>query len=293
MTEISVRAHAGCEIPRWHFTMLRDSGRNAAIEAAIASCNVVGKTIVEIGTGAGLPAMLFAKYGARKVFTCEMDERLADVACAVIRENNLHERIVVVAKSSRQAILDGDLPSAPDVIFTETLDCGVVGEGYEFIAEDIRAIAGPDTVVMPARIQQFGFLCTDRQAFENNSVSTQCGFDLSGLNLLAKRSYFAVNKMLHDPECISATVLFRQYDYLDPNALDAVEHRVITHSSGPCHGMASYFEAFFGKFLVTSRDPKSHWAIAFHPLQEPMQVESGRHYCLRGTKTGLIELVSM
>ncbi|TIT09298.1 MAG: ribonucleotide-diphosphate reductase subunit beta [Mesorhizobium sp.] len=290
MNEIALRARADSKIPKWHFTMLRDSGRNSAIEAAIASCNVVGKTVVEIGTGAGLPAMLFAKYGARKVFTCEMDGRVADVARDIIRANNLQDRIVVIPKSSRQAIVDGDLPSAPDVIFTETLDCGVVGEGYEMIAEDIRHIAGPSTVVMPQRIRQFGFLCTDAQAFEKNSVFTQCGFDLSPLNLFAERAYFSVNQMLHDPVCISPTVLFRDYDYLNPSALDSIEHQIMVHSSGLCHGMTSYFDAHFGKFLVSSRVPKSHWATAFHPLREPKPVESGRHYRLRGTKTGMIEL---
>ncbi|PDT34695.1 MULTISPECIES: 50S ribosomal protein L11 methyltransferase [Sinorhizobium] len=293
MNEKALRTNTGSEIPSWHFTMLRDAGRNAAIEAAIASCNIVGKTVVEIGTGAGLPAMLFAKYGAKKVFSCEKDERLADVAREVIRSNNLQDRIAVIAKSSRQAILDGDLPSAPDVIFTETLDCGIVGEGYEAIAEDIRHLAGSNSVVMPERVHQFGVLCSDTQAFEKTSVSTQCGLDLSGLNSIGRRPYLAVNKMLHNPESISATVLFREYDYLDPNALDAVEHRIIAHSSGLCHGMTSYFNAYFGKFVVTSRDLKSHWATAFHPLQEPIPVESGRHYCLRGEKTGLIELVSI
>lgn len=269
--------------------MMRDSARNRAIEAAIASCNVGGKTIVEIGTGAGLPAMLFARYGARKVVSCEMDERIAGAAREIIRANELHDRITVIAKSSREAILDGDLPTAPDIIFTETLDAGVVGEGYEAIAEDIREIAGPNTIVLPDRVQQFGFLCTDVQAFEKNSVFDQCGFDLSGFNLFAERSYFSVSQ--HDPICLSPTVLFRNYDYMNPNALDPVEHRVIAHSSGLCHGMTSHFDAYFGKFLVTTRDGKSHWSTAFHPLREPTLVESGRHYHLRGDKTGLIELV--
>lgn len=273
--------------------MLRDVGRNGAIEAAIASCNVVGKIVVEIGTGAGLPAMLFAKYGAKKVFTCEMDERLANLARDLIRANNFQDCITVIAKSSRQALLDGDLPSAPDVIFTETLDCGVVGEGYESVAEDIRHIAGPDTVVMPERIEQFGFLCTDTQAFEKNSVFTQCGFDLSRLNVFAERSYFPVNQMLHEQVCLSPTVFFRKYNYLNPSVLDPVEHKIIAHTSGLCHGMSSYFDAHFGKFLVSSRNPNSHWPTAFHPLREPLAVESGQHYQLRGLKTGLIELVSI
>ncbi|MCA1493670.1 50S ribosomal protein L11 methyltransferase [Ensifer sp. NBAIM29] len=291
MNNVEPPAQEKSKVPAWHFAMMRDSARNTAIEAAIASCNVMGKTVVEIGTGAGLPAMLFAKYGARKVFTCEMDERVAGAARDIVQTNDLHDRIVVIAKSSRQAILDGDFPSAPDIVFTETLDAGVVGEGYEAIAEDIRQIASPSTVMLPQRVQQFGFLCSDVQAFEKNSIFNQCGCDLSGFNLFAERSYFSVNQVLHDPVCLSPTVLFRNYDYLNPNALEPVEHQLIAHSSGICHGMTSYFDALFGKFLVTSRGRTSHWPTAFHPLREPMPVESGRHYHLRGDKTGAIDLL--
>ncbi|AYG66081.1 50S ribosomal protein L11 methyltransferase [Rhizobium sp. CCGE531] len=293
MNEIKSPADAYVKVPRWHFKMMRDPARNTAIEAAIASCNVTGKTVVEIGTGAGLPAMLFARYGARRVFTCEMDERIADTARQIIHANHLQDCIAVIAKSSRQAILDGDLPSAPDIIFTETLDAGVVGEGFEAIAEDIRQIASPTTVVIPDRVQQFGFLCSDVQAFEENSVFDQCGVDLSGFNLFAERAYFTVTQMQHDFVRLSPTIHFRNYDYLNPNALNPVEHRVIAHSSGLCHGMTSYFDAYFGKFLVTSRDLKSHWPMAFHPLREPLPIESGRHYRLKGDKTGLIDLVSI
>ncbi|MGX9574318.1 50S ribosomal protein L11 methyltransferase [Mesorhizobium sp. f-mel] len=293
MKEIHLPAHADSKVPRWHFTMMRDSARNAAIEGAIASCNVKGKIVVEIGTGAGLAAMLFARYGARRVFSCEMDERIADAARDIIRANELQDRITVISKSSRQAIRDGDLPSTPDIIFTETLDAGVVGEGYETIAEDIRQIAGPTTVVMPDRVQQFGFLCTDVQAFEKNSVFNQCGFDLSGFNLFAEQSYFPVSQAQHDPVYLSPTFVFRNYDYLNPSSLNPVKHHIIAHSSGLCHGMTSYFNAHFGKFLVTSRGRRSHWLAAFHPLQEAMPVESGRHYALRGDKTGLIRLVSI
>ncbi|TIT21156.1 MAG: ribonucleotide-diphosphate reductase subunit beta [Mesorhizobium sp.] len=293
MNETNTVAHADAKVPRWHFTMMHDSARNAAIEAAIASSNVRGKTIVEIGTGAGLPAMLFARYGARKVFSCEMDERIAGAARQIIRANELQDRIAVIAKSSRQAILDGDLPSAPDIIFTETLDAGVVGEGYEMIAEDIRQIASSTTVIMPNWVQQFGFLCTDAKAFQRNSVFNQCGFDLSGFNLFSEHSYFPVSQMQHDPVPLSPTFVLRNYDYLNPNTLDRVEHHIITHNTGLCHGMTSYFDAHFGKFLVTSKGRSGHWLAAFHPLQEPIQVESGRHYVLKGDKTGLIDLVSL
>ncbi|MGF6969339.1 protein arginine N-methyltransferase 1 [Paraburkholderia sp. WC7.3g] len=284
---------ASYRIPRWHFEMLHDFARNAAIEAAIASSDVGGKIVVEIGTGAGLPALLFAKYGAKKVFTCEVNEQIANVARKIIQKNNFQDRIAVISKSSRQAIVDSDLPSAPDIIFTETLDCGVVGEGYETIARDVRQIAGPCTIVMPDRIQQFGFLCADETAFERNCVFNQCGFDFSMFNTFSEKSYFPVNQMVHDPIRISSLILLKRFDYMNPSTSDVVDHKILICRSGLCHGITSYFDAYFGKFLVTSRGLTSHWAAAFHPLREPMLVESGQYYNLRVDKTGLIELISI
>jgi len=53
--------------PTWHYPMLNDRSRNDAIEAAIIDIDVRSKSVFEIGTGAGLTAMLFARHGASRV----------------------------------------------------------------------------------------------------------------------------------------------------------------------------------------------------------------------------------
>ncbi len=290
MNELPSNPTESEKIPRWHFTMLRDAERNAAIESCIASLDVRDKIVVEIGSGAGLPAMLFAKYGAKHVFTCEMDERIADIARTVIKRNVLHDRISVIPKPSWKAIADQDLSVTPDIIFTETLDCGVVGEGFEPIACDIRAIASPDTIVLPGQVQQFGFLCYDLQASEKNSVFFQNGLDLSSLNGLAERNYISINQLLHDPKPLSSTFLVRNYSYLDPDCLLTVDRELVASDSGVCHGMTSYFHAHFGNFIVASSSPKSHWAMAFHPLREPKVLSAGHRYRLSVDKAGGVDL---
>lgn len=290
MKDIVHRPEGAANIPRWHFTMLRDTERNGGIESAIANLDLIDKTVVEIGTGIGLPAMLFAKHGAKHVYTCEMDLNLAATAREIIAQNRYANRITVIPKSSTEAIRNGDLPVAPDILFTETLDCGVVGEGFATVAEDIRQIAGPNTVVLPNRVRQFGYLCFDTEAHKKNTVSSENGFDLSEINSFSEKAYFSVNPALHSPKRLSPMFLVRDYDYRNENCLANREISLIATRSGTCHGMTSYFDATFGDFLVSARSKDSHWAHAFHPLKTPMSLIAGSRYAVSITATGELSI---
>ena len=172
-----------------------------------------GKIVFEIGTGCGLVALLFAKYGARHIYSCEINPRMAEIARAVIGQTDLADRITLIQASSNEVIEKRLLPTSPDIIFTETLDCGVVGEGFDLVGRDIRKVSRPSTLVMPARIQQFGIL-VEGQAFSRlNRVSAACGFDISVLNAYSTRTYFPVRERLYDYTPLSEPFLLHAYSY--------------------------------------------------------------------------------
>lgn len=265
-------------IPQWHFSMLMDDERNYAIESAIASLDLTGKLVFEIGSGIGLVAMLFAKHGAERVIACEMDLTLAVIARDAVEQNGFSDRVSVLAKPSWQVLHDGDLPRTPDIIFTETLDCGVVGEGFHRIAEDIRKIARPDTLILPQVVRQFGFLCEDPQSFSRNATFVQNALDLSGLNSYSSRTFFSTNPLTHSPKALSPFISLHDFSYIDAAINDPMRRRVIAMHSGTCHGMVSYFDAMFGHFAASTRSRNSHWAMAFHPLQSPQCIEKDSAY---------------
>jgi type II protein arginine methyltransferase len=88
------------DFPAWHFAMLNDHDRNTAIEHMISRLDLRGKVVFEIGTGCGLVALLFAKYGAGHVYSCERNPRLAEIASAVIARTNLGNRITLFKSCS-------------------------------------------------------------------------------------------------------------------------------------------------------------------------------------------------
>jgi type I protein arginine methyltransferase len=263
------------DFPAWHFAMVNDHARNRAIERSIAAVGVRGKTVVEIGSGTGLIALLFAKHGAARVVGCEMNANLAGAAQQIVGSTPYADRITIIDRSSTDAIERGLLPEEPDVIFTETLDCGVVGEGFGPIADDIRRIAGTRTVVMPSAVRQFAVLVDSVSLMNLNRAGNTCGFDLRLLNTYATGNYYPVRTELHRHRCLSTRQEVRRYTYLDCPAPTAVS--VPVTSTGTVHGLLSWFSADFGAATV-SNEPfgGSHWHQAFHPLVEDIGVTAGQ-----------------
>jgi type II protein arginine methyltransferase len=261
--------------------MLNDEDRNAKIEAAIIETGVNGKTVFEIGTGAGLTAMLFARHGAKKVVTCEMDAQLYMVAMAIIDSNGLQDKIQIINKSSTQAIDDGDIDFHPDIIFTETLDCGIVGEGFYLVRDDIRRVSRNDTIVIPQMVSQFGSLTQCEELYDLNHVDTHCGFNMDLLNTYSTKNYYPIRPSLYNPKALTDVKLVNVYKYKeDVNRGSTVEF--VPTIDGLCHGLLTFFEAQFGTRLVTNDLRKrSHWHQAFHPLKRPIRLIANNAYKFR------------
>ena len=288
-TRVTAAGSTARDFPTWHFAMLNDRDRNMALEQAIAQLDIRGKLVFEIGTGCGLIALLFAKHGAR-VFTCEMNRNMAGIARTVIDQSGLGEHIELFAANSREVVQAGLLPGPPDLVFTETLDCGVVGEGLFAIACDIRQVAGPETRVIPERIRQFGMLVDAPALTRLNRVSEACGFDISSLNLYSTRTYFPVREKLYDYTPLSEPVLLREYSYILDSPRQTVN--VEPYRSGKADGMLSWFEAEFVHETVTnSPGTHGHWHQAFHPFDQVVDVMARHPLAIRVEDDGHISVL--
>ncbi len=251
--------------------MLNDTDRNAALENMVAGLDLEGKMVLEIGTGCGLMALLFAKYGAEHVHTCEINSDLADIASGAIAETPFANRITLHRKSSAALVRGRSLPRSPDIIFTETLDCGVVGEGFFAISRDICQVAGPQTQVLPSVVRQFGTLVEAASLRKLNQVETACGFDFSALNYHSTKTYFPIHEKLHSYTKLSEDFRMRDYSYVSSKPASPAE--VFVHRSGVADGVISWFEAQYGSETVSNGPgTRSHWHRAFHPFATPTSV---------------------
>ncbi|PTS84197.1 hypothetical protein DBR17_08195, partial [Sphingomonas sp. HMWF008] len=142
-------AVVGKAVPSWHFTMMRDARRNRAYDAALRRAVKPQSRVLEIGTGAGLLAMMAARAGAREVITCEVNPVIAAAAREVIALNGFADRIRVIGKHSSDLTL-ADIGGRADILVSEIVDSSLLGEGVLGAHEAaMRDLVKPGGVVIP------------------------------------------------------------------------------------------------------------------------------------------------
>jgi len=276
-------------VPSWHFGLLRDEVRNQAYDAAIRRAVTPGCTVLEIGTGSGILAMMAARAGAR-VVTCESNPSVAAAARAAIAANGLAERITVVGKPSFALDPATDLPGPADLLVSEIVSNDLLSEGVLPAHGDaVARLIRPGAQVIPARGRIRVALAYDRHWAEAR-IGTVEGFDLSAVNRLT-RPY-------REARVDSGRIALRS----DPADLFSFDFgaaaprrdrrtRLALPASGDAvvNGMLQWIAIDLDDATTyenrPERDGHSCWAPLFWPFSEPLCAKAGQVVTLGGYHT--------
>ena len=126
----SLDSVANVLVERWHFRMLNDKKRNEAYKRAIFKAVSEGYDIVlDIGSGTGILSMFAVQAGAKKVYACEMSKTMYEMSLDVLAANQMKDSVEVIHKKSMDLKIGKEITSHVSLVVTETLDCGLLGEG--------------------------------------------------------------------------------------------------------------------------------------------------------------------
>jgi type II protein arginine methyltransferase len=297
------RQCAVAAVPDWHFNMMNDEARNRSFARAIERCVRPGMTVLEIGTGSGLLALLAARGregvgGAGRVITCEANPVVAAAAQRIIAENGWSERITVIAKPSHELVMGVDLAEPADLLISETFSVQVVVEGALSTFEDAKArLLKPGAPVLPARALVRGALVGGEGLAQSARVERVLGFDLSHFNSLTPRQqHLSAGQpfvWLSEP----ATLL--RFDLQNDAQFPAArqELTVTATERGVCQGVLQWlrlelddendYEVLPG--AADSTLGARHWTPVWYPFTEALTVEPGQRVALRVShnRTGL------
>lgn len=272
------------EVPDFHVRMLRDDLRNAAYRTAIERF-APGRSVLDIGTGSGLLAMMAARAGARHVYACEANPMLAASARAVIAANGLAERVTVFDCHSGKLDRDRDLGGGVDLVMSEVFCHTLIGEGVlGSLAHARAALTRPDALFLPAHASIAVALAQFPPLVE--SVGPVEGFDLGAF---AGHLHAARHCAPEDPALVlrSAPATLFAFDFADRDPPHRGTAQVaLASTGGVVSGLAQWLRLTFADDIIYENRPgraeNLHWRISLAPTT-PRETMPGARYLAGGT----------
>jgi len=268
-------------IPSWHFGMLNDQARNDAFERAIAKAARGRRLVLDIGTGSGLLAMMAARAGAERVVACEANTPLAQVAARIIARNGYADRITVVAKRSTQLAVGQDLLEPADLLISEILDAGLLGEGViRSFRHACAALIAANAAMIPAGATVYGVLVECPELRRVNPIKEISGFDLGEFDIFRNPVAHGQITLAHEPHrVLSEPFEIARFDFRHlPNEAAPRPLTIQATADGTAQAVAFWFDLHLDDAITLSTAPgadSKHWRQAVTFFERDRLVRQG------------------
>jgi len=258
---------------RFYFSMVRDSNRHALYVQALQKLLRPGSTVLDIGAGTGLFAMLAAREGASLVTACESALPVADAARGVVERNGLSDRVNLIAKSSNQLEVGVDMDERADVLIWDNLSNDLIGAGGIETLEDARErLLKPDAIIIPGRVEICAALAETGQISRRAMTDVE-GFDLSPFNdVLDKVATTSANYDIR-----SKPVVLYDFDFRSgQDHRRGISRQTTETIAGPVDGIVQWLRFHLAPGVVYDTSAKSVRAFGqkFHPVT-PFEATDG------------------
>ncbi|VDM96788.1 unnamed protein product [Thelazia callipaeda] len=271
----------------WHWTMLNDAHRNATYAKAIqVVANARPKScVLEIGAGTGILTAIASRYFKRNVYCCEMNQNMCDIAEKVLNQK-------VIRKCSMEVTIEDVGFENVDVLITETMDCGLLGEGIAcFLYDAYTRILSPSSVIIPNCATVYAYV-VESPTLMDEHLTVFCGRYFVSESVTASYHPCGVVENNEPYCCTSATEIRGGYIILSQTVeifsinfhsceeLNAVVENGITElrfapiiQDGTAHCIMAWFscELFPGLPCIDTGPGKgSCWQQIIYPLPKPI-----------------------
>lgn len=285
----NLRRILATKIPYWHFEMLADTQRNDAYQEAIEKVINKDSVVLDIGTGSGLLAMMAARAGAQQITACEMHERLAAAAKVITKQNGFEASINVLSKKSTQLKVGVDMPAKANLIISEILDAGGIGEGVlPSIRHAVQNLATSTVQLIPAKLHLFGQLIEIPSRSLVSPIRKISGFDLSFFEQFRiGDEYMKINLKAEKYKPLSDVIPLFDIDFYNlppvyPNdQAKQIPLDLTITDKGMAQAMVFWFDLYLDEEIMVSSKldgELEHWGQALFCFSNPKEVQQGQQF---------------
>jgi protein arginine N-methyltransferase 1 len=259
--------------------MLADRVRMEAYLRALRQAVTPGCTVLEIGTGTGLFAMLARRWGAGRVFAVEVSDTI-ELAPQIAEANELAEGIEFIKGFSTQL----DLPVKADVLISDLRGTLPLYRMHLPSIIDARErLLAPGGVQIPTQDRIRGVVVETPSMFQRLQGPWETGhFDIdhSVVSEIAANTWRRWRQAeMGDARSLTSPAEWVTVDYtrvLGPHC--SGDLRWTIEQAGTAHGLNLWFDATLlqGIEYSTAPDaPELVYGNAFFPLLQPVDVREG------------------
>jgi protein arginine N-methyltransferase 1 len=256
--------------------MIADRVRMNAYTNALRRTVKPGSFVVEIGTGAGIFALLACKLGARRVVAIEPDDAI-DLARELAMVNGCADRIDFIQGAS----MDVNLPEPADVIISDLRGALPLYRRHIPSLVDARTrLLAPDGWLIPWRDTVWGALVHEPKSYRRyvdvwrNAVRD---LDTEAARALVTNTWW--KKQLSRSQLLVEPQVWAVLDYHtieDTNVVGQLDWTIAR--TGTSHGLGMWFDAELAEsvsFSGAPGKPKLIYGHAFFPFAEPLALNPG------------------
>lgn len=284
----------------FHDLLLGDDLRMTAFHAAIDEVVRPGHTVLDLGTGTGILAEWALRAGAHNVYAIELNKSLLDVAVTRMKATGYADRFHPIWGLSSNV----DLPTAVDVIISETMGNIADNEGFVEIIKDARRRFLTDSgVLIPHRVESYLVPVAAERAHANVLRASPHGETdpEQFAQQLRRREANSPFDFYYDSiipiSChLSQPTLARRYEFHDhETATYTLPLTYVAQRPGLLTGFKGYFIATLSRTVtldISGDDIKGgttsdSWKHCYLPLGNPCLVHTGDHINLTFNRSQL------
>jgi len=259
-----------------HRQFLSDHVRLAAFAKAIDEVVQVGDTVLDLGSGTGILALLACRAGAHRVYSIE-SSGIIQIAREIAQANGFNDRIVFVKGLSTRVTL----PEPVDVIVGDQIgrmgfEAGLLDDLSDarerFLKPGGRLV--PETVsMMVAPIER-----SESWSWVSFWEGSTQGFDFSAARRIASNTGYPTN--LNPEDLLGSPVCAWTFETkTTTNSPLASSFTLPVERNGHLHGLGVWFEAMLSKSSSMTNSPLAGERInrrnVFLPIERPVEVKTG------------------
>jgi type I protein arginine methyltransferase len=261
--------------------MIADRIRIAGYAEALRKVIRPGAVVLDLGTGAGIMAVLACQLGASRVYAIEADE-IIQVAREIAAANHCADKIEFFEDISTKVTI----PVRADVIVSDLRGILPLFERIiPSIADARQRFLAPEGILVGRKDRIWAAVVEAPETYAKIVDPWDRNLLEQDLGAARRRVLNGSRKARMTPQqLLSARKLWATLDYTtieNPDVRGTLEWKA--ERSGMGHGLLVWFDTELADDVTLSNDPASPeaiWGAAFFPWSEPVPLATGQGICV-------------